>query len=105
MAVTNGEVGSSEDQSAPKNLPMDGAEWVELFVREIMSASNMDDARARASRALEVLEKSISARASAEAAQSIHQVVICCFCYCCRPGAECVHHSSRVYGLSYCRKT
>lgn len=75
MVVTNGEVLSSEDPSAPKNLSMDGAEWVELFVREMMSASNMDDARARASRALEVLEKSICARASAEAAQSLHQVV------------------------------
>ena len=75
MAATNGEVVSSEDPSAPKNLSMDGAEWVELFVREMMSASNMDDARARASRALEVLEKSICARASAEAAQSFHQVV------------------------------
>ena len=75
VAATNGEVVSSEDPSAPKNLSMDGAEWVELFVREMMSASNMDDARARASRALEVLEKSICARASAEAAQSFHQVV------------------------------
>lgn len=73
VAATNGEVVSSEDPSAPKNLSMDGAEWVELFVREMMSASNMDDARARASRALEVLEKSICARASAEAAQSFHQ--------------------------------
>ena len=75
VAATNGEVVSSEDPSAPKNLPMDGAEWVELFVREMMSASNMDDARARASRALEVLEKSICARATAEAAQSFQQVV------------------------------
>lgn len=70
-AVTNGEVVPSEDL---KNLPMDGAEWVELFVREMMSASNIDDARTRASRALEVLEKSICARASAEGAQNFHQV-------------------------------
>lgn len=55
-------------------LQLDGPEWVELFVREMMSSSNIDDARARASRALEILEKSICARASAEAAQSFHQV-------------------------------
>ncbi|CAM8923050.1 unnamed protein product [Rhodiola kirilowii] len=69
----NGETVSSEGQSAQHNLPMDGAQWVELFVSEIMSASNMDDARERASRALEALEKSIVARAGAEAAQSFQQ--------------------------------
>ncbi|KAJ0959778.1 hypothetical protein J5N97_000536, partial [Dioscorea zingiberensis] len=52
------------------------ADWVELFVREMMSASNMDDAKARASSVLEVLEKSIcSLRASTEAAQSFHQLL------------------------------
>ncbi|KAI9191946.1 hypothetical protein LWI28_015857 [Acer negundo] len=71
--TTNGEVASAEDPSAPKVLPVDGAEWVELFVREMMSSSNIDDARARASRALEVLEKSICVRANTEAAQSLHQ--------------------------------
>lgn len=73
MGTTNGEVPSVDDPSAPKVLSMDGSDWVELFVREMMSASNIDDARARASRALEVLEKSIHARAGAEAAQSFHQ--------------------------------
>lgn len=53
---------------------MDGADWVELFVREMMSASNMEDARTRASRALEFLEKSICARATVEAAQGLQQV-------------------------------
>ena len=53
---------------------MDGSDWVGLFVREILNASNIDDARARASRALEVLEKSIRARAGAEVAQNFHQV-------------------------------
>lgn len=76
----NGEVASAEDRTAPKNLPMDGGDWVELFVKEMTSASNIDDARARASRALEVLEKSIIARAGVEAAQSLSQVVYkCCF--------------------------
>ncbi|KAJ6958442.1 hypothetical protein NC653_040168 [Populus alba x Populus x berolinensis] len=63
----------TEDLSASAHLSLDGAEWVELFVREMMSASNIDDARARASRALEVLEKSICARAGAEAVKSFHQ--------------------------------
>lgn len=71
VVTNNGEI-------AEKNLPKDGADWVELFVREMMSASNMDDAKGRASRVLEVLEKSICARASAEAAQSFHKV---CYSY------------------------
>ncbi|CAM8894528.1 unnamed protein product [Rhodiola kirilowii] len=69
----NGESGLSEGRSVQNNLPMDGAQWVELFVSEMMCASNMDDARARASMALEALEKSIVARAGAEAAQSFQQ--------------------------------
>ena len=44
-------------------------------MREMTSASNMDDARSRASRVLEVLEKSICARANAEAANNFHQVL------------------------------
>uniref|UniRef100_A0A5B6ZZV9 Uncharacterized protein n=1 Tax=Davidia involucrata TaxID=16924 RepID=A0A5B6ZZV9_DAVIN len=73
MTATNGDGASTEDSSAPQNLHIDGAEWVELFVSEMMSASNMDDARSRASRALEVLEKSICARTTAETAQSFQQ--------------------------------
>ncbi|CAH8355450.1 unnamed protein product [Eruca vesicaria subsp. sativa] len=49
-------------------LNMDGTEWVDLFVREMMSASDMKDAKDRAARALEALEKSINARAGADAA-------------------------------------
>lgn len=66
---------AGEELSAQQNPTMDGADWVELFVREMMNASNVDDARARTSRVLEVLERSITARATAEAAQSFHQVV------------------------------
>lgn len=76
-ATANGEVPPTEYPSASKVIQLDGVEWVEHFVREMMSSSNIDDARARASRALEVLEKSICARASAEAAQSFHQVGYC----------------------------
>ncbi|KAM1061642.1 hypothetical protein FF1_026086 [Malus domestica] len=71
--ATNGEVAVTDDPSVQNNLPKDGAEWVELIVREMMSASNMDDAKARASRVLEALEKSISACAITEVAQSFRQ--------------------------------
>ncbi|KAL8158722.1 hypothetical protein V2J09_000259 [Rumex salicifolius] len=64
---------SSEDQVTPTNMSPDGAQWVELFVKEMISATNMDDARIRAARALEALEKSISAHSSAEVAQNFHQ--------------------------------
>ncbi|XP_066383373.1 uncharacterized protein [Miscanthus floridulus] len=50
-----------------------GSEWVEIFVREMTNASDIDDARARASRALEALEKSIVERAGAEATQNLHK--------------------------------
>lgn len=75
VVTDNGEVTPGEEQSAPQNPPMDGNDWVELFVREMMSSSNVDDARARASRVLEVLERSICARARTEATQNFHQVV------------------------------
>ncbi|XP_022946782.1 uncharacterized protein LOC111450749 isoform X1 [Cucurbita moschata] len=72
-AEPQGEAAISENATASENLPTNGAEWVDLFVREMTSASNMDDARSRASRVLEVLEKSICARANAEAANNFHQ--------------------------------
>ncbi|XP_022937649.1 uncharacterized protein LOC111798649 isoform X1 [Cucurbita pepo subsp. pepo] len=73
QAETQGEAAIAEEATASENLPTNGAEWVELFVREMTSASNMDDARSRASRVLEVLEKSICARANAEAANNFQQ--------------------------------
>ncbi|KAA0063530.1 uncharacterized protein E6C27_scaffold329G00350 [Cucumis melo var. makuwa] len=73
QADTQGEAAIAEDATASENLPTNGAEWVDLFVNEMTSASNMDDARSRASRVLEVLEKSICARANAEAANNFHQ--------------------------------
>ncbi|KAJ7956733.1 Ubiquitin system component Cue [Quillaja saponaria] len=73
QATTNAEVAAAENLISPNNHPMDGADWVEVFVKEMMSSSDMDDAKGRTSRMLEVLEKSICARASAEAAQSFHQ--------------------------------
>ncbi|KAI4978044.1 hypothetical protein ZWY2020_014598 [Hordeum vulgare] len=58
------------DSHQPSNT---GPEWVDLFVREMSNASDMDDARARASRALEALTKSILEGVGAEVAQSLHQ--------------------------------
>lgn len=65
---------ASENQPALNNLPADGAEWIDFFVREMMVATSVDDARARAARILEVLEKSISARARAEVTDALQKV-------------------------------
>lgn len=56
----------SEEESADDNIPKNGSEWVDLFVREMMNASDIVDARTRASRALEVFKKSIIARVNVE---------------------------------------
>jgi hypothetical protein len=40
-----------------------------------MSSSHIDDARARASRALEAFEKSTMERTGAEAVQNLHKVI------------------------------
>ncbi|XP_044487348.1 uncharacterized protein LOC123212315 [Mangifera indica] len=61
---------ASDCPSEPNKLPVDGAEWVDLFVTEMMSATNMDDAKARASRLLEILEKSIMTHTADEASRS-----------------------------------
>lgn len=58
------------------NLPVDGAEWIDFFVREMMVATSVDDARSRAARMLEVLEKSISERARTEATDALQKVFI-----------------------------
>ncbi|CAI9782447.1 unnamed protein product [Fraxinus pennsylvanica] len=58
---------SGEEPSAGCNLPLDGAEWVDLLVREVINASNVKDAKMRVSQALELLEKSIFAHATASA--------------------------------------
>ncbi|KAJ0236945.1 hypothetical protein HA466_0252300 [Hirschfeldia incana] len=55
-----------ESSGKEEVLNLEGTEWVELFVREMMSASDMKDAKDRASRALEALEKSIKSRAGSE---------------------------------------
>ena len=75
-AATDEDKASSRDPSAQNNCPLDGVEWVELFVREMMTATSLDDARFRATRLLESLEKSISVHGGSEAAQSFHKVGI-----------------------------
>ncbi|KAG5130449.1 hypothetical protein GLYMA_13G159500v4 [Glycine max] len=72
-AKCDAEVSGSDDPAAGLKYLTSGAEWVELFVIEMMNASNMDDAKSRASRMLEALEKSICARASVETERNIHQ--------------------------------
>ncbi|WJX42744.1 hypothetical protein P8452_29940 [Trifolium repens] len=69
----DGNASASENQSTLNSLPADGAEWIDFFVREMMVATSVDDARARAARMLEVLEKSINERASAETTDALQK--------------------------------
>jgi len=74
--VTNGGVDTANQHQPAADghqASNSGPEWVDLFVREMSNASDMDDARARASRALEALTKSIVEGAGAGAVQSLHQ--------------------------------
>lgn len=74
--VNNGHLGVvTENPPAADNCQTShhSSEWVELFVREMLSSSDIDEARARASRALEAFEKSIMDRAGIEAAQNLHR--------------------------------
>ncbi|XP_006656284.2 uncharacterized protein LOC102709089 [Oryza brachyantha] len=74
--VNNGATGTATEHPSVVDSSQtgnSGSEWVELFVREMTNASDMDDARARASRALEVLEKSIVERSGADAAQNLQK--------------------------------
>lgn len=64
---------ASQNPSAVENFAINGAEWVDLFVREMMSAASINDAKARAFRLLEVLEKAISKRAGDELAQNLQK--------------------------------
>ncbi|KFK42377.1 hypothetical protein AALP_AA2G248300 [Arabis alpina] len=55
------------------NLPTSGDDWVELLVREMAQSTGTDDAKARASRVLEALEKMLSARALEEAGKKFQE--------------------------------
>ena len=76
VGVTTVDGISTKDNLTRDTVQLEGAEWVELLLREMQSATSTDDARYRATRVLESLEKSISVRASAEAAQSVHKVLL-----------------------------
>ncbi|KAI3774991.1 hypothetical protein L1987_49558 [Smallanthus sonchifolius] len=71
--VTASEDAFLENSSGNENIPRNGAEWVELFVTEMTSATSIDDARLRALRVLESLEKSITERAAGDAAETLHK--------------------------------
>lgn len=58
------------------NNPYDKSEWVELFVREMMNASDIADARVRAFRSFEVFEKSVLQSAGVDAMENLHKVCI-----------------------------
>lgn len=73
MKPTTGPAAQSEDPSAENNFLANGVEWVDCFVQEMMTATSIDDAWARATRLLQSLEKCISSRADAEAAQNFHK--------------------------------
>ncbi|KAK1422443.1 hypothetical protein QVD17_25562 [Tagetes erecta] len=67
------EFSSLENTSAHVNAPRNGAEWVELFVTEMVNATTVDDARSRAMSMLESLEKSINKCSGREAAQDLQK--------------------------------
>ncbi|KAG6486927.1 uncharacterized protein LOC122009294 [Zingiber officinale] len=53
------------------NLPVDGPGWVELLLKELTSASDMNDAKTRASKILEMFEKFVAAHAIHEPLDSL----------------------------------
>ncbi|CAH9083943.1 unnamed protein product [Cuscuta epithymum] len=69
----SGDVSPHEKPSANNQPPVNREEFVDIFVREMMVASDIEDAKARASRALEVFEKSICSHASEAATRSFQQ--------------------------------
>ncbi|KAI3851626.1 hypothetical protein MKX03_009006 [Papaver bracteatum] len=60
-----------KDAAAESRNPTDGASWVDIFVQEMMSAADLDDARRRAARMLEAFEKSVADNARASHEQEI----------------------------------
>ncbi|KAL6596897.1 hypothetical protein ACP70R_047031 [Stipagrostis hirtigluma subsp. patula] len=64
---------SVETVPCAENLPSSSTQWVEVLMNEMASASNMDDAKARASRVLEVFEKSMTSHIGAEAHQNFQK--------------------------------
>lgn len=72
--VNNGGNTSIEDPPAGSNLPANGAQWVELLVGEVLTATSVEDAKVRLTRGLEALERSICDNATAEASKRFQKV-------------------------------
>ncbi|XP_024525131.1 uncharacterized protein LOC9654812 [Selaginella moellendorffii] len=68
---------ASAHQQQEQPASSEGLEWVELFVREMLSASDLTDARVRATRALESFEKAVTTRnaAAVEAIQKENETL------------------------------
>ncbi|KAI5588535.1 hypothetical protein BDE02_05G104100 [Populus trichocarpa] len=59
-----------KENPVPKNpVPASGEQWVDLLVKEMTSATSVDDAKSRAGRVLEMLQKVISDQVTEEAAR------------------------------------
>ncbi|KAE8792576.1 hypothetical protein D1007_32878 [Hordeum vulgare] len=56
------------------NAPTNSTEWAELIVKEILSASDMNDARNRAFRILEMFDKSAANCSIPDEAQKMREV-------------------------------
>ncbi|KAK3129289.1 hypothetical protein QOZ80_6BG0476400 [Eleusine coracana subsp. coracana] len=56
-----------------ESLPSSSTQWVDILVNEMAAASNTDDAKDRASRVLEVFERSITSCIGAEPLQSFQK--------------------------------
>ncbi|KAK7269222.1 hypothetical protein RIF29_21940 [Crotalaria pallida] len=59
--------------SASENAEAVGEEWINLFVSEMTCATSIDDAKARAARLLQILEKSINARATSDSTNALQK--------------------------------
>lgn len=59
-----------------ENLQSGITQWVEIFMNEMASASNSDDAKARASRVLEAFDKSTSSCIRTEAMQKYQKEIL-----------------------------
>ncbi|CAI0472683.1 unnamed protein product [Linum tenue] len=60
------QMGKEEAQEVKPSIhfdnPIDGSKWVDLFVHEMMTAADLDDARRRAASILEAFEKTIASQ-------------------------------------------
>jgi hypothetical protein len=57
-----------------EGLPSNNTQWVDILVNEMMTASDTDGAKARASKVLEVFERSIASRIGSQPLQSFQKV-------------------------------